>query len=217
MKSREVNFDPLARVYRGLELVAFGRDLERARFCHLDQLKTCRSILILGEGDGRFVSRLVRLAPSAAILCVDSSAAMIAKAEARLAQLPTPRGKVKFQHADALTQRFGVAEFDAVVTLFFLDCFSNEDARTLVTRISEALQPAATWLFADFAMPDRGFGRVRAKLWLNVLYPFFNWSTGLRTRVLPLVEPMIRGAGFSPVAERTLQAGLLRSVAFRRV
>jgi ubiquinone/menaquinone biosynthesis C-methylase UbiE len=215
MNAREVNFDPLARVYRALELFAFGRDLERARFCHLEALAACDSILILGEGDGRFVSRLVQLRPEADVLCIDSSAAMIAQARSRLA-IEAPQHRVKFQHADALSYLLPAQHFDAAVTLFFLDCFTHDQAETMVTKIAQALRPSANWLFADFAMPERGLARMRAQLWLNVLYPFFNLSTGLRTRALPNVEPMIERAGFAPVAARSLQAGLLRSVVFRR-
>lgn len=215
MTTREVNFDPLARVYRALEYFAFGRDLERARFCHLDKLLSCNSILILGEGDGRFVSRLVKLCPNADILCIDSSAAMIAQAERRLAT-EAPQHRVKFQHADALLCTLPTQQFDAAVTLFFLDCFTHEQAETMVEKIARALRPASMWLFADFAMPERGLARIRAKFWLNLLYPFFNLSTGLRTRALPNVEPMIERAGFAPVEVRSLQAGLLRSVVFRQ-
>jgi ubiquinone/menaquinone biosynthesis C-methylase UbiE len=215
MNARQVNFDPLARVYRMLELFAFGRDLERARFCHLDALASCDSILILGEGDGRFVSRLVQLRPQAEVLCIDSSAAMIAQARSRLA-IETPQHRVKFQQADARSCSLPAQHFDAAVTLFFLDCFTHDQAETMVTNIAQALRPSASWLFADFSMPERGLARMRAKLWLNVLYPFFNLSTGLRTRALPNVEPMIERAGFAPVAVRSLQAGLLRSVVFRR-
>lgn len=215
MSSRAVNFDPLARVYHALELFAFGRDLERARFSHLGALASCNSVLILGEGDGRFVSRLVQLRPEVEVLCIDSSAAMIAQAQRRLA-LEVPRHRVRFQHTDALSCSLPAQQFDAAVTLFFLDCFNHDQAETMIEKIARALVPSATWLFADFAMPERGVARVRAKFWLNVLYPFFNLSTGLRTRALPNVEPMIERTGFAPVAVRSLQAGLLRSVAFRR-
>ena len=90
------NFDPLARLYRALEYLAFGGDLERARFCLLDHLAGRRSILILGEGDGRCLARLLPLAPEARIHCLDASPAMLARAGARIAntaaQSPRARG-----------------------------------------------------------------------------------------------------------------------------
>ena len=62
-------FDRLARSYRTLELLAFGRDLERARFAWLPALADRKSILVLGEGDGRCLARLAALAPAARIHC----------------------------------------------------------------------------------------------------------------------------------------------------
>ena len=84
MKDTPSGFDRLARVYRALEFIAFGRDLERARFEYLGRLSGCRDILLLGEGDGRCAARLAQIAPDAAILCVDSSPGMIARASRRV-------------------------------------------------------------------------------------------------------------------------------------
>jgi ubiquinone/menaquinone biosynthesis C-methylase UbiE len=96
MNESAANFDRLARIYRALEFVAFGRDLERARYCFLDQLASCRDILVLGEGDGRCLARLVHVAPAARIHCVDASAAMLACAARRLTD-PATRARVQFQ------------------------------------------------------------------------------------------------------------------------
>lgn len=215
MTTRPVNFDRLAAIYRALEFTAFGRDLERARFQFVEQLAACRSILILGEGDGRFLSRLLPLAPAAHIHCLDSSAAMLAKAKARILS-DADRGRVTFDHVNALDHTFSPNRYDAVVTLFFLDCFDSPVAAELVARIGTALQPRAKWLYADFSLPERGPARWRAQVWLTVLYTFFRWQTGLSTRRLAPGEALIRTAGFRPHAVRTLQAGLVRSVLFER-
>ncbi|MDB6167860.1 MAG: SAM-dependent methlyltransferase [Verrucomicrobia bacterium] len=207
------NFDPLARVYRALEIVAFGGDLERARFCLLPRLAGCRSILILGEGDGRCAERLLTVAPSARIHCVDSSPAMIAQAKARVAGKGGGE-RVTFECADVLGREFPVAGHDAVVTLFFLDCFEPEQAEAVVGRIAAALQPGARWLFADFVRPEKGLARLRARLWLAVLYAFFRWQTGLRVRALPPSEMLIEKAGFEGIAAATFQHGLLRTRLF---
>lgn len=53
MSTSSRSFDRLARIYRVLELAAFGRDLERARFELLPHLRGAQAILIVGEGDGR--------------------------------------------------------------------------------------------------------------------------------------------------------------------
>lgn len=215
MSTARRNFDGLARIYRVLEFLAFGRDLERARFCHLAELRDCREILVLGEGDGRCLAQLVRLAPASHVHCIDASAGMLTRAAARLTD-DSVRARVSFEHADALTCVLPAAHYDAVVTLFFLDCFTPENAAALITRISASLRPDARWVFADFSLPVRGWARWRAQLWLTGLYAFFRWRTGLAARALPPSEALLVTAGWRERHRTTLQHGLLTSAVFRR-
>jgi SAM-dependent methyltransferase len=206
-------FDRLAGIYPTLEYLAFGRDLEATRWSLLDRLADCRSILIVGEGDGRTLARLVRLAPQAAIDCREASAAMIARARGRLT--PADQARVRFRQVDAVRCPYPAAAFDAVVTLFFLDCFSADTAAALVGRIARSLRPGGVWLFADFAEPAGGWARWRARMWLALLYAFFRWQTDLEARRLPPSEALIAAAGLRPIETREFQAGLLRTVLFR--
>lgn len=207
------NFDRLARIYRPLELLAYGRELERVRFCLLERLRDCRSVLVFGEGDGRCLARLTRIAPAARIHCVDASAAMIAAAAARLP--PEARGRVTFTRADARTVDCGDARYDAVITLFFLDCFTDAEVMALIERVRGHLEPGARWLFADFVVPPRGWRRLRARLWLCGLYAFFRWQTHLAVSALPASEVALGRAGFTPEATRDFQHGLLRATLYR--
>jgi len=208
------DFDGLARAYRGLEFLAFGRDLERARFCLLDRMRHCREILVLGEGDGRCLARLARAAPAASIRCVDVSGAMLARAAARLAD-PAARARVAFEQADVFSLALPAGRYDAVITLFFLDCFTPDRVGELVGRVRGSLQPGAWWLWADFAWPPRGWRRWRARAMLRLLYIFFRWQTGLPARSLPPAEEILRGAGFALEAERAFQGGFIRSALYR--
>lgn len=207
------NFDRLARIYRPLELLAYGRELERVRFCLLDRLRDCRSILVFGEGDGRCLARLARLAPAARIQCVDASPAMIAVAAARLP--PEARDRVTFTCGDARTLELGAARYDAVITLFVLDCFTTEEVDALVAGVRAHLEPGARWLFADFVVPPRGWRRLRARLWLRLLYAFFRWQAKLAVGVLPESEDALARAGFTPQATRDFQHHLLRATLYR--
>lgn len=207
-------FDRLARVYRWLEVVAFGGSLAGARVRFLDRLAGRRRILIFGEGDGRCLARLVRVAPEARITCVDASGAMLARAAGRLET--SQRARVEFVQADAQDVALPSAAFDAVITLFFLDCFTDATVRRLVARTAAALEPGALWLFADFALPARGWRRVRAQIWVGFLYAFFRWETGIEARRLPDMTGAINAAGFRIEADDTRQLGLLRSAVFRR-
>ena len=215
MKPDRRSFDRLSGVYRVLEWLAFGADLERTRFGLLDSLRECRRVLVLGEGDGRFLARLVRRFPEISVDCLDSSAGMLARARARLTL--EEQARVNFRLHDVRTAELGTGNFDAVVTLFFLDCFTEAEVTTLVARITTALRPDARWLWADFALPARGWRRWRAQVWVGGLYGFFRWQTELTARRLPPTEALLRAAGFAVCAERSLQAGLLRSAVFTRL
>lgn len=212
MPAPPANFDRLAWIYRGLESVAFGRDLARARFCLLSGLAGAESILILGEGDGRCLERLTAIAPRATFHCIDASAAMLARAAARLPAAARPR--VRFEQADARTVALAAGSYDAVVTLFFLDCFTEAEVRTLVDRIAASLRAPAQWLFADFCEPPSGWRRWRARAWLALLYAFFRATTRISARRLPPAEEIILAAGFEPRQAATFQMGLLRTVLF---
>jgi SAM-dependent methyltransferase len=215
MKGRPANFDRLAAPYLFLERLAFGRDLERARFCYLDRLRRCESILLLGEGDGRCAARLLAAAPGARLHCIDASAAMIARARARVAGDPAA-ARVTFAQADALTSPWPDQAYDAVVTLFFLDCFTAEEVAGLVGRLGPRLRPGSLWLFADFVLPAGGWRRLRARLWLGLLYFFFRWQTRLSARSLPPSEQLLASAGWREEAHCDRQNGLLRTALFRR-
>ena len=209
------NFGRLARIYRALEFLAFGGDLERARFCFLPELAGCESILVLGEGDGRCVARLAGLAPRARIDCIELSPAMVARAAERL-RGQNGAERVTFITGDVFAQRLPPAGYGAVVTFFFLDCFSTAQVGELIGRVGRSLRPEARWLWADFVEPARGWRRWRGRLWLAVLYTSFRWGTGLQTRALPESEAALAAAGWRAVRSREYQQGLLRSAVFTR-
>jgi ubiquinone/menaquinone biosynthesis C-methylase UbiE len=210
---RPADFDRLAWVYRPLEVLAFGGALERARFHFLDRLRDCRSILLLGEGDGRCLERLLRIAPDAHFHCVDASRAMLKRAAARISSAESAR--VTFEQADVRTASFPRDRYDAVLTYFFLDCFTPDEVADVIVRVQPALRGGATWLFADFSVPPGRAARWRARAWLGVLYAFFRWQTGLAARSLPPSEALLRAQGFHCTDEQDFDGGLIRSAVYQ--
>ena len=209
------NFDRVAGVYAWLERAAFGRDLERARFQFLDRARDCRNILVLGDGDGRALARLLDAAPGARIRSVDASAAMLARARDRVA---THAGadRVVFEHADARRIDLGDAGYDAVVTLFFLDCFTAAEVEALVARVRPHLVPGALWLYADFELPPRGVARLSGRAWLALLYGFFRWQTGITARELPPSCEILKRAGLIEQTVASWRRGLIVARTFSR-
>jgi SAM-dependent methyltransferase len=123
---------------------------------------------------------------------------------------------VSFLCADALSFTPEPGTFDAVATLFFLDCLDRAGVEAIVSRVGRALRSEGVWLFADFAVPPRGFARLRARAWIGLLYWFFRRGTGLRVSSLPPSEDILKAAGWSLAACREFQAGMIRSAVFER-
>jgi len=201
------NFNCLAQSYRWLEYAAFGLSLERCRFDLLGWLDNAQHVLTLGEGDGRFVAELIHRNPGVRVDCVEGSARMIDLARVRL-----PReAQVTFHHADARTWKFPQARYDAVVTCFFLDCFSDETLSRLIPSIAASIRPGGDWFVAEFRQPRKGIPSWRARFWLALMYYFFRRVTRMEARCLPKWEGILRDLG--AVAGETMdrQRGLLRS------
>jgi predicted O-methyltransferase YrrM len=215
MSRAQPGFDRVSRWYRALEIAAFGRDLERARFAFLGTLAGCTDILLLGEGDGRCAAQLAAIAPRARIHCVDSSPGMIQRAQSRIEACGALR-RVSFERADLGTYLAAPGSFDAVATLFVLDCFDAQGVASLVSRVSPALRSGAPWLFADFVLPAGGLARARARAWLAFLYAFFRWETGLRVSALPPSEAILERAGWRRRACLDLNRGFVRSAVYAR-
>jgi SAM-dependent methyltransferase len=199
----------LARWYRWIEYAAFGRALERRRFAFLDRLAGARRILILGEGDGRVLARLLAIAPQAQFDVVEVSPEMIALARGRTGNSE----RVRFLCQDARTFAFP-ASYDAVLTMFFLDCFTEQDARHLTLRLAESLKAGGRWLISEFAIPEKGWSRPLAGLWIWAMYRFFRVTTGLRPQKLPPVEQLVAQAGMMGSDREEERGGMLYSAVF---
>ena len=100
---RDANFDRVARLYRWAEYLALGPLLERTREHFLPQLAGRRQALVLGDGDGRFLARLLRQQPGLHALAVDTSAVMLRLLRQRcLDSAPAAVSRLRTLRASAL-------------------------------------------------------------------------------------------------------------------
>lgn len=194
-----MNCDRIARPYRWLEYLAFGRALERRRFRFLADAAGARRALILGDGDGRFLARFAALS-NPSIDYVNSSARML-----ELARNRAGARRIVYRQADALTLPLAPAEYDLIATHFFLDCFDERDLEALIERAARAAQPGALWIVSEFRRPSW------AAPLLAALYLFFRVATGLATRRLTDHRPLLGKHGFRLKCEETARKGLLAS------
>lgn len=209
-----MNADPIARAYRWIEYAAFGRALERCRWAQLDAIAERRRILLLGEGDGRFLKRLAGLHPRASIDVVEKSLGMIRVAAARLS--PAESSRVRFHRSDALLDPLPGGGYDMVVTHFVFDCWSPDAAAAVVRKAAHVVEPGALWLVSEFAEPRSGLARLHAAAWLRVMYLFFRYATGLETTRVPDYENALAANAFVLVGDVRWRMGLVVSQLWRR-
>jgi SAM-dependent methyltransferase len=202
------NFDRIARPYRWLEYLTFGPMLERCRFYRIPQLAFARRALVLGDGDGRFLARLLAANPHLHADVIDQSPAMLRMLESRAAAIGA-RTRVHIHHGDALAFQPS-ASYDLVITHFFLDCLSTEEVQALASRIRRHLAPNALWMVSEFAIPS-GPAALPAKIIVDTLYKAFRIITGLSTRTLPDYAAALAGVGFTLADRRHFLAGLIVS------
>lgn len=190
-----MNCDPIARWYRWLEYAAFGGALRKRREAFLFDLGNPKKVLVLGDGDGRFLQLFTALYPNASVDAVDISPKMIDLAQARAPS-------VKFHQADARDFPFADQgdQYDLAAAHFFFDCFEIDELRALLSRIR-----ATTWLVSDFRQTCWSWPVLRG------LYFFFRLTTGLRVTSLPNHHAILKELGFRLEKEQTALSGLLTS------
>jgi len=127
-----MNCNAIARWYRWMEYIGFGRALERRRFAFLSDVVDAKRVLVLGEGDGRFLAKIgapcktrknTVKPPCFTVDYVDLSGNMLDLARSRAGT-----EYVTYHHADALKIPLPAGHYDLIVTHFFLDCLNEKDA-----------------------------------------------------------------------------------------
>jgi ubiquinone/menaquinone biosynthesis C-methylase UbiE len=210
-----VSFDRVARFYRLLETMTFRNALQRARTRWSSAVASPKRALILGEGNGRFLSEFAMMHLDTRIDCVDASEVMLEMAKESLMRTsPAALQRVRFIQAD-IRQWAPADSYDLIVTHFFLDCFDEAEIRSIVQKIANATEKEATWLVADFTVPP-GLGAVWARLWLAAMYCFFRVTAGLETSRLIDPSPCLTEAGFVLVNDERSRNGMLKTQMWRR-
>ena len=200
-----MNCDRIGPWYAALEHIGFGGELQRRRCTFLSRVSDARRILVLGEGDGRFLVRLMRESRGAAIDYADLSGRMLQLARRRCGD------GINYHCGDARTMPLPRSEYDLIVTHFFLDCFDESDAAAVVARLSEAARPRARWLISEFREPSAW-----ARALVRMLYLFFRVTTRLKTRRLVDHHPLLERHGFHLARSERARGGLLASELWER-
>jgi SAM-dependent methyltransferase len=213
------NFDTVARIYRFAEYLALGPLLQRTRTHFLAQLPPRHTALLLGDGDGRFLARLLARRPHLSALAVDTSSTMLQLLRHRCQPYIH---RVRTLQASALdlfppTNSPGPTTTtypepsapDLIVTHFFLDCLTQPELQTLAHQLAAHTAPGTLWLLSDFAIPSTPILKPLAALYIRFLYLAFRILTGLRVTHLPDPPSALTAAGFTLLARHQFLYGLL--------
>jgi SAM-dependent methyltransferase len=205
-----MSFDRLAPHYRWLERVLAGDVLQEGRVAHLVALDEAQNILLVGEGPGRFLAALRKRRPDVPITVLDSSPRMLAEAR-NIATGPTT-----FECLDLTSAPLPSAQWDAVVTHCFLDCFAPPTLNRVIDNLAQATTRPATWLITDFALPATGWRRPRARLVHALMYRTFRITANLEARHWTDPAPFLQQQGFNLQTRQAFNHGLIHADQWQR-
>jgi ubiquinone/menaquinone biosynthesis C-methylase UbiE len=207
MKQAVPNFNPIARPYRWLEYLTLGPTLQQTRLHYLPSLTQEKSALILGDGDGRFLFQLLSQNPHLQADAIDTSTTMLHLLRQRCAPYAN---RLQTHQTNALTfPPEPTKKYDLIVTHFFIDCLTQTDLETLITKITPHLTPQAIWLISDFRIPPTGPMRPIAQAYIRSLYLAFRILTNLRVTALPDHTTPLTRSNFTRIGQHHRLAGLL--------
>lgn len=210
-----MSFELLAPHYGWMESVLAGPRLQRVRTTWIGELAGCRRLLVAGVGHGPDLAAVLQAHPQLHVTCLDASAGMLRHARRRAARAGADLSRLEFVHT-TLPGWTPTGPFDAVATHFFLDCFPPAQLREVVASLAAAATPEARWIVSDFAVPDHGLRRWRARAVHALMYLFFRYVTRLPARRLTPPDAFLGAAGFQLAGRRTSEWGLLQADLWRR-
>lgn len=211
-----VSFDSIAPHYRWMEALLAGNKLQACRTAFIERVSFCLDVLLLGEGNGRFLVECRRRLPKARITVVDSSRAMLDRAVARLRASGLHLRNINVCCTDARGWHPAPGEFDLVVTNFFLDCFEKRELDPLMAQIATAAKSECFWLLSDFRVPQKGLPKLRAVAIHYLMYWFFRGVTGISAREIVLPDSRLQLHGFRLLARQRFDWGLIVSELWTR-
>jgi len=195
-------FDLVAPIYPALERLVFGLRLTEARKAFFDRVLEADRVLLVGEGNGRFLKSLIGRERVGSVKIVEKSHAMIRLMKNRVG---CPRKvALEFIEADFLRCRLR-EQFDCVVTHFFLDLFNPPGQLDIINKLGEMTSENGTWINVDFTPPRALGGRVL--MWLQ--YTFFRMVCGIEARRCFDESPMAAQNGWIALASLSFLGGLV--------
>lgn len=198
-------FDTLAKVYEPLEKISFAGRLQKTRLFCISYTEDLSRALLIGDGDGRFSSKLLAANPHIKIDSVDISRAMLEVSKKRAG---SNGNRLYPRLGDATNLWYPRSHYDFIGLHFCLDCFSQFDTDELLTKLEDALQEGGIIAHSDFQTK-----RTWHRLVVRCLYLSFRLAAGLKTQRLPEVK---WSEQIQPVSREETLGGLLFSEVLKK-
>ncbi|SDE44894.1 Methyltransferase domain-containing protein [Mucilaginibacter pineti] len=189
------NFNNSAWFYDRLSRLVYGKALVNAQLYLIGFIKPNSKILIVGGGTGWILEELTKLHPSGLnIVYVEVAADMMAISRKR----NTSDNHITFIQ-DAVENVNLQPDFDAVITPFLFDNFTEQTLKTVFTHLHRSLKPGGQWLNADFQLT----GKWWQQFLLKSMFVFFRLICGIEASKLPGIESHFNLNGYGIIGEKT--------------
>ncbi|MFN5289983.1 MAG: class I SAM-dependent methyltransferase [Planctomycetia bacterium] len=215
---KKKNFDGVASSYLFLETITFGNQLQKCRTSMISHLTNSKRVLVLGEGNGRFLEAFCKVNPLAEILVIDESPRMLDLAKRRIANANPPiYHRIEFRCANVFEILPLSGTFDLIVCNFFLDCFTSSEIGHLLGLFRQMILESGLLVVGDFRKPDSIFGKFIGEFILKIMHVFFEKTAGISATELTDLHAMLLERSFQKAVEKKLFFGFLNSSIWKPV
>ncbi|MDH4059010.1 MAG: class I SAM-dependent methyltransferase [Cyclobacteriaceae bacterium] len=194
------SFDRIAPYYDRLARIVFNNSIKEAQFSLLSDITTSSSILVLGGGTGTWLNQLLTINRDCQIYYVEASSKMITLARRGIVDAD----RVHFIHGTE--KHIPSLSYDALITFFYLDMFSDNQLRKLVSCLQPHLKLNSKWLVVDF---------VNTKIWhailLRIMFFFFRCIGAISNSKLPDWEGTLNDASYQVVGTGSFFADFIQA------
>ncbi|HEY4322966.1 MAG TPA: class I SAM-dependent methyltransferase [Mucilaginibacter sp.] len=202
------NYNNSAWFYDKLSLIVYGRAIINAQVYLLRFIKPNSHVLIVGGGTGWILEEMAKVYPSGLeITYVEASANMMARSKKR----HTGLNKIIFVN-DIIEDAPLSGSFDAVITAFLFDNFTEETLKKIFDDIHKYLKRGGLWLNADFQLT----GKLWQTILLKSMHLFFKLLCNIEASKLPDIENQFKRHGYESVAQQTFFSDFIISKAYRK-
>ncbi len=202
------NYNNSAWFYDKLSRMVYGRALINAQVYLLQYVTSGSRILIVGGGTGWILEELTKLHPSGlSITYAELAPNMMTLSKKR----NIGANRVAFIN-DAIESVSLSTDFDAVITPFLFDNFTEQTFQKVFNHIHSSLKPNGTWLNCDFQLS----GKWWQHLLLRSMFIFFKLVCNIEASKLPEIEKCFEQYGYQTTAQQTFFGDFIISKVYKK-